>query len=174
GLKEMYENSWNRNSKLTSSNWRKVAEILQGLQRFAASPRQNQINALRIKTDNSSAAFNISTGAAGQALQQIVDQTLQLIQQLDVQLPRLVSAVVYPIREEVLEEVLLQFHVHPTIDIFTNRRNRKCRRFCSLKKDPWAVRHDGLALPWKNEHPRLHLPIALIEPIMNKLLKEEI
>ncbi|KAA6357308.1 MAG: hypothetical protein EZS28_047164, partial [Streblomastix strix] len=42
GLKEMYENSWNRNSKLTSSNWRKVAEILQGLQRFAASPRQNQ------------------------------------------------------------------------------------------------------------------------------------
>ncbi|KAA6375158.1 MAG: putative reverse transcriptase, partial [Streblomastix strix] len=166
GLKEMHEQSWNRDSKLTSSNQREAAAIFQGLRRFAMSPIHNQIKALRIETDNLSAAFNINRGAAGQALQQTVDQTLQLIQQLDLhvtarhiaglfnqeadQLSRLAAAGDYQIREEVLEEALF------------------------LKKDPWAVRQDGMALPWENELPLLHPLIALIQPTLNKIMKEVI
>ncbi|KAA6392727.1 MAG: hypothetical protein EZS28_011745 [Streblomastix strix] len=190
GLKEMHEQSWNRDSKLTSSNQREAAAILQGLRRFALNPRHNQIKALRIETENSSAAFNINRGAESQAFQQIVDQTLLPIQQLDLQktarhipglinleadqLSRLAASGDYQIREEVLEEAPLQFHVHMTIDIFTNRQNRKCRRFCSLKKDLCAVRQGGMALPWKIKLPLLHPPIALIQPILNKIMKEEI
>ncbi|KAA6385416.1 MAG: hypothetical protein EZS28_019057 [Streblomastix strix] len=173
GLKEMHEQSWKRDSKLTFSNKREAAAILLGLRRFALSQRHNQIKALRIESVSSSAGFNINRGAAGQALQQIDDQTIQLIQQLDLQLTalhipelinkeadqlsRLAAAGDYQIREEVLEEALL-----------------KCRRLYCLKKDPWAVRQDGIALPWKNELPRLRPPIALIQRALNKIMKEEI
>ncbi|KAA6385363.1 MAG: hypothetical protein EZS28_019111 [Streblomastix strix] len=174
GLKEMHEWSWNRDSKLTSSNQREAAAILQGIRRFAMSPRHYQIKALRIETENSSAAFNINRGAEVRSSKKTARHIPGLINQEADQLKSLAASGDYQIREEVLEEALLQFHVHMTIDIFAKHQNRKCRRFCSLMKDLQAVRQDGMALPWKIELPLLHPPIALIQPILNKIMKGEI
>jgi hypothetical protein len=68
----------------------------------------------------------------------------------------------YRIDPAVLEEALDLLQIQPTIDVFANRRNRQCKRFCSLIKDPWAVCQDGLTLPWKKEVPLVHPPILLI------------
>jgi hypothetical protein len=77
-------------------------------------------------------------------------------------LSRLAKSGDYEIRQEVLEEALDHLQIRPTVDIFSNRRNRKCRRFYSLVPDPWALGQDGLTASWENEVPLLHPPIPLI------------
>ncbi|KAA6373592.1 MAG: hypothetical protein EZS28_030882, partial [Streblomastix strix] len=87
-------------------------------------------------------------------------------------LSRLETSGDYMINPEILAEALDQLQVRPSIDVFANRRNRQCKRFCSLIADPWAVKQDGLSLAWNKEVPLIHPPIPLIQRSLNKISNE--
>ncbi|KAA6393193.1 MAG: hypothetical protein EZS28_011278, partial [Streblomastix strix] len=143
---------------------------------------------MRIETDNSVAAFNIQRGAAAVPLAKLTDRILQEAEALKIQisarhvpgkentvadsLSRLETSGDYMINPEILAEALDQLQVRPSIDVFANRRNRQCRRFCSIIADPWAVKQDGLSLAWNKEVPLIHPPIPLIQRSLNKISNE--
>jgi hypothetical protein len=136
------------------------------------------VRSLKIETDNSSAAFNINRGTTASALAKLVDRTLDTAEKLNIQLhafhipglqnkvpdslSRLATSGDYTIDQEILNEALHILKVRPTIDMFANRKNRRCKRFVSLVPDNWAVAQDSLSVSWKGEVPYLHPPIPPI------------
>jgi hypothetical protein len=123
-----------------SSNQRESAAILCALTRSEPFLRNKQITSLKIETDNSTAAYNINRGASAISLHKLTDKILELIENMNLQihafhipgktniipdsLSRLATSGDYSLREEVLQEILQQFKIRPTIDMFSNRRNR--------------------------------------------------
>ncbi|KAA6367278.1 MAG: hypothetical protein EZS28_037196, partial [Streblomastix strix] len=154
------------------------------------SGRLGQVRSLKIETDNSSAEFNINRGAAAAALAKLVDRTLETAEKLNIQLyafripglqnkildslSRLSTSGDYTIGQEILNEALHILKVRPTIDMFANCKNRRCRRFVNLVRDNWAVAQDSLSVSWKGEVPYLQPPIPLIQAMLNKLDKENV
>ncbi|KAA6390376.1 MAG: hypothetical protein EZS28_014094, partial [Streblomastix strix] len=83
---------------------------------------------------------------------------------------RLVTSGDYSFKEEILQNVLIMLKIRPSIDMFSNRRNRKFVKFVSLSQDKWAVAQDCLSISWQLEVPYLHPPIPLIQQTLNKLM----
>ncbi|KAA6377938.1 MAG: hypothetical protein EZS28_026536, partial [Streblomastix strix] len=120
--------------------------------------KAGQVQPLKIETDNSSAAFNINPGAAATELAKLVDRTLETAEKLNIQLhafhipglqnkvpdslSRLATSGDYMIDQEILDEALHILKIRPTINMFANRKNRRCKRFMSLIPDNWAVAQD--------------------------------
>ncbi|KAA6321529.1 MAG: hypothetical protein EZS28_054545, partial [Streblomastix strix] len=174
-----FQGDWNNHWRLTSSNQRETAAVLCWLLRSAPFLREQQVQSLKIETDNSSSAYNLNRGAAAISLLKLTDRILEVAEDLELQihafhihgkentipdsLSRLVTSGDYSLKEEILQEVLLMLKIRPSIDMFSNRRNRKFRRFMSLSQDKWAVAQDCLPISWQLEVPYLHQPIPLIQ-----------
>ncbi|KAA6363873.1 MAG: hypothetical protein EZS28_040600, partial [Streblomastix strix] len=143
---------------------------------------------MRTETDNSVAAFNIQKGATAIQLANLIDRVIQEAEAFKIQIsaryvPRMDNTIadsqfrletgrIYMINCQILTEALYQLQVCPSIDAFTNRRNRKCRRFCSLIVDLWAIKQDGLSSAWNREVPLIHPQIPLIQRSHNKISNE--
>lgn len=61
-----------------------------------------------------------------------------------------------------------------SINLFTNRKNRKYRRFANIKPELWSENHDGIAISWHGELPFLHSPILIIHSVHQKAKLEKI
>ncbi|KAA6373649.1 MAG: putative Pol polyprotein, partial [Streblomastix strix] len=182
--------TWTKDWILKSSNQRETAAVLLGMQEISQRFSVGQLKSIRIQSDNSTAIFDINRGAAAPALASLIDKILQLAELLQVQisafhipgrvnnvadfLSRLATSGDYEVRQEVLKEALFQLKIKPTIDIFANRKNRKCRCFYSLVWDRWAETQDGFKMSWKKEIPLLHPPIMLIQRVLYKITKDQI
>jgi hypothetical protein len=152
--------------------------------------REQQVQSLKIETDNSSTTYNLNRGAAAISLLKLTDRILEVAEDLELQmhafhihgkdhtipdsLSRHATSGDLSLKEEILQEVLLMLKIRPSIDMFSNRRNRKLRRFVSLSQDKWAVAQDCLSISWQLEVPYLHRPIPLIQQTLNKLMKEKV
>ncbi|KAA6383701.1 MAG: hypothetical protein EZS28_020772 [Streblomastix strix] len=175
---------------IKSSNQRETAAIHFVLQDLGKIFQNGQIKSVSIQSYNSNAVFNINRRAAVPALASLVDRILQEAEHLQLQISAfhipgkenviadLLSGLAisgdYEIRKEVLQEALSHLYIRPTIDIFANRRNRKCKRFCSLIWDQWAETQDGFKMSWRKEAPLQHPPILLIQRVINKIMKDQI
>ncbi|KAA6393078.1 MAG: hypothetical protein EZS28_011396 [Streblomastix strix] len=149
-----------------------------------------KIEPLNIETDNSSSAFNINKGAAAVALAKQVDRTLETAENCNIQLhtyfipgtqnkildslSRLATSGDYVINQQILNEALHILKVKHSIDLFSNRKNRRFKRFVNMIRESWAVVHDSLSISWRGEVPQIHPPIPLIQAVLNKLEKEKI
>ncbi|KAA6316509.1 MAG: hypothetical protein EZS28_055250, partial [Streblomastix strix] len=147
-LEILFHGKWSSNWHLTSSNQREAAGILCAFRSSETYLRERQIRSLKIETDNSSAAYNINRGSAAVALVKLTDRILETAEDLNLQLhafhipgklnaipdslSRLATSGDYQIHQNVLMEALFALQVHPSIDMFANRRNRKFRRFMTL------------------------------------------
>ena len=60
-----------------------------------------------------------------------------------------------------------------SIDMFASRTNAQLPAYCSWRADPAALAVDGLSIPWKEHHPYMFPPFALISRCLDKLRREE-
>ncbi|KAA6364433.1 MAG: hypothetical protein EZS28_040041, partial [Streblomastix strix] len=171
-------------------NQRETAAVLCGLLRSAPFLREQQVQSLKVETDNSFSAYNLNRGAAVISLIKLTDRILEVEEDLVLQISafqihekentlpyslfKISKLSDYYLKEEILHEVLVMLKIRPSINTFSNRRNRKFRRFVSLSQDKWAVAQDCLSISWQLEVPYLHPPIPLIQQTLNKLIKEKI
>ncbi|KAA6384808.1 MAG: hypothetical protein EZS28_019666 [Streblomastix strix] len=89
-------------------------------------------------------------------------------------LSRLVTSGDYSLNQVILHEAIVKFRIRPSFNMFSNRRNRKFRRFVSLSQDKWAVAYDYLSISWQLEVPYLHPPIPLIQKTLNKPMEGKV
>ncbi|KAA6401465.1 MAG: hypothetical protein EZS28_002999, partial [Streblomastix strix] len=164
-----FQGNWSSRWNLNSSNQREAAAILCALRRSEPYFKEMQTKSLKIEADNGSTTFNINRGAAATALAKLVDRTLETADNYNLQLhayhipgtqnkipdslSRLATSGDYIINEQIHNEALHILRVKPSIDLFSNRRNRRFKRFVSLIPDSWAVAQDSLSIPWKGEVP---------------------
>ncbi|KAA6352954.1 MAG: hypothetical protein EZS28_051519, partial [Streblomastix strix] len=138
---------------------REAAAILCALRSSEPYFKEKQNKSLKIEADNSSTTFNINRGAAAIALAKLVNRTLETADIYNLQLhvyhipgtqnkipdslSRLATSGDYIINEQIHNEALHILKVKPSIDLFSNRRNRRFKRFVSLIPDSWAVAQDS-------------------------------
>ncbi|KAA6380432.1 MAG: hypothetical protein EZS28_024042 [Streblomastix strix] len=99
------------------------------------------------------------SGSAVASLCKLTDRILKIVEDLNIQihsfhikwktniipdsLSRLATSGDYFLKEEILHEALMMLRIKPTADMFTNRRNKKFRRFASLVQDNQATAHNN-------------------------------
>ncbi|KAA6358083.1 MAG: hypothetical protein EZS28_046390, partial [Streblomastix strix] len=144
---------------------------------------------LKVKTDNTTACYNLTKGKAKVGLRRLVDQILLYIeeQQWEVKfrhipginnteadsLSRLAVSGDYSVDKQVLQQVLDEWEIQITMDCFATRRNAKHNRYFSIESDSLAENWDGMEQSQECETPLLHCPISLIPAVIHKVELEQ-
>ncbi|KAA6382799.1 MAG: hypothetical protein EZS28_021675 [Streblomastix strix] len=181
-----FQGNWSSRWNLNSSNQREAAAILCALRRSEPYFKERQTKSLKIETDNSSAAFNINRGAAATALAKLVDRTLETADNYNLQLhayhipgtqnkipdslSRLATSGDYMINQQILNEALHILRVKPSIDLFSNRRNRRFKRRSPIPSPANPINSSNIEQAGKREgecsdgSSQLAFPIMVAEP----------
>ena len=75
--------------------------------------------------------------------------------------------------QHVFETIVSHFGVHPTLDAFATRNNKKLPRYMSWYSDKDAVGQDALLCPW-DSITYLFPPLPLMNKVVNKIREEKI
>ncbi|KAA6368720.1 MAG: putative reverse transcriptase, partial [Streblomastix strix] len=186
----MAHGTWNkRQAKLTSNN-REIKAITQGLRSFAKTLKSLQIQSLAIRSDNSTAVFDIRKWRASTSLIKEIKQVHQTIEKLGIQiqithlpgvkneiadaLSRLSRAGDYKLKEKIFQQTCLQMNLNPTIDLFSQHFNNLLPRFMSTIRGHGEIAIDALNQTWKMELPWIHPPIPLLPAVLKKIREKQI
>ncbi|KAA6364048.1 MAG: putative reverse transcriptase, partial [Streblomastix strix] len=139
--------TWNKRQAKLSSNNREIKAITQGLRSFAKALKNSRVQSLAIRSDNSTAVFDIKKWRASTSLIKEIKQVHQTIERLGIQiqithlpgvrneiadaLSRLSRAGDYKLKEKIFRQTCLQMNLNPTIDLFSQHFNNLLPRFMS-------------------------------------------
>ncbi|KAA6385749.1 MAG: putative Transposon Ty3-I Gag-Pol polyprotein [Streblomastix strix] len=176
--------------KIPTSNRRETTTILLALNYFQPILQHSHLRYLKVRTDNTTACYNLTKGKVKVGLRRLVDQILLYIeqQQWEVKfrhipginnteadsLSRLAVSGDYSIDKQMLQQVLEEWGIQITVDCFATRRNTKHHRYFSIESDALADNWDGMEQSWECETPLLHCPISLIPAVIRKVELEKV
>ncbi|KAA6371932.1 MAG: putative reverse transcriptase [Streblomastix strix] len=182
--------TWNRRQAKLTSNNREIKAITQGLRSFAKTLKNFPIESLAIRSDNSTAVFDIRKWRASTSLIKEIKQVHQTIEKLRIQiqithlpvvknviadaLSRLSRAGDYKLKEKIFKQTCLQMNLNPTIDLFSQHFNNLLPRFMSTIRRHGEIAIDALNQTWKMELPWIHPPIPLLPAVLKKIREEQI
>ncbi|KAA6350100.1 MAG: hypothetical protein EZS28_051906, partial [Streblomastix strix] len=148
-----------RQAKL-SSNYREIKAITQGLRSFAKTLKNLRVRSLAIRSDNSTAVFDIRKWRASTSLIKEIKQVHQTTEKLGIQiqithlpgvkneiadaLSRLSGAGDYKLKEKIFRQTCLQMNLNLTIDLFSQYFNNLLPRFMSTIRGHGETATDAL------------------------------
>ena len=182
--------SFSKRESSSSSNLRETRGVLRSLLYFADLIRDRQIRALLIRSDNMVTVYNLRRHVASINLLNETRQIFSLLQKLDVRivvthvpgiqntladaLSRMDLVGDYQLKLNVYKQAIRSLGLNPTIDVFANSSNNKCRRFLALPgplaAGAWAL--DALCYSWTGEIPYVFPPVQIIPRVLQKLRQE--
>ncbi|KAA6370693.1 MAG: hypothetical protein EZS28_033779, partial [Streblomastix strix] len=161
----------------------------QGLRSFAKTLKNSRVQSLAIRSDNSTAVFDIKKWRASTSLIKETKQVHQTIEKLGIQilithlpgvrneiadaLSRLSRAGDYKLKEKIFRQICLQMNLNPTIDLFSHHFNNLLPRFMSTIRGHGETAIDALNKTWKKELPWIHPPILLLPAVLKKIREEQ-
>ncbi|KAA6368351.1 MAG: putative Transposon Tf2-6 polyprotein, partial [Streblomastix strix] len=186
----MAHGTWNKiQTKLTSNN-REIKAITQGLRSFAKTLKNSRVRSLTIRSDNSTAVFDIRKWKASTSLMKEIKQDHQTIEKIGIQtqvthlpgvkneiagaLSRLQRAGNYKLKDKFFQRTCLQLNLNPTIDLFSQHFNNLLPRFMSTIRGHGEIAIDALNQTRKMELPWNHPPIPLLPAVLKKIGEEQI
>ncbi|KAA6363146.1 MAG: hypothetical protein EZS28_041328 [Streblomastix strix] len=186
----MAHGTWNRKQTKLTSNNREIKAITQGLRNFAKILKNSRIQSLAIRSDNSTAVFDIRKLGATSTLIKEIKQIHQKIEKLGIQihithlsgvkneiadaLSRLSRAGDYKLKEKIFQKTYLLMNLNPTIDLFSQHFNNLLPRFMSTIRRHGEIAIDALNQTWKMELQWIHPPIPLLPAVLKKIREEQI
>ncbi|KAA6360885.1 MAG: putative Gag-Pol polyprotein, partial [Streblomastix strix] len=186
----MAHGTWNkRQAKLSSKN-NEIKAMIQGLRSFAKTLKNLQDQSLAIRSDNSTAVFDIKKWRASISLIKEIKQVHQTIETLRIliqithlpgvkneiadALSRLSRAGDYKLKEKIFKQTCLQMNLNPTIDLFSQYINNLLPRFMSTIRGHGEIAIYALNQTWKMELPWIHPPIPLLPAVLKKIREDQI
>ena len=79
----------------------------------------------------------------------------------------------YEVKPEIFRFLVAKFGLKPEVDLFANRRNRKCREFFSWRMDVKAKGQNALLQSWKNFTGWCNPPWEIIPKVLAKIARDE-
>ncbi|KAA6359614.1 MAG: hypothetical protein EZS28_044859 [Streblomastix strix] len=186
----MAQGTWNkRQAKLTSNN-REIKAITQGLRSFAKTLKNSRVQSLAIRSDNSTAIFDIRKWRASTSLIKEIKKVHQTIEKLRIQiqithlpgvkneiadaLSRLSKAGEYKLKSKIFQQTCLQMNLNPTINLFSQHFNNLLPRFMSTIREHGEIAIDALIPVWNKQFLSIHLHIHLHPAVLKKIREEQI
>ncbi|KAA6398233.1 MAG: hypothetical protein EZS28_006240 [Streblomastix strix] len=182
--------TWNKKQAKLTSNNRKIKAITQGLRSFAKTLKNSRVQSLAIRSDNSTAVFDIRKWSASTSLIKEIKQIHKTIEKKGIQiqtthlpgvkneiadaLSRLSSAGDYKLKEKIFQQTCLQMNLNPTIDLLSQHFINLLPRLISTIRGHGELAIDTLNQTWKYELPWIHPPIPLLPAVLKKIREEQI
>jgi ribonuclease HI len=175
-----------------SSNQRELLAVLRAIRHFQAILKEKKICALTLESDNTTTVYNILKVKAAKGPLPIVRELFSTLTELNITLiplhrpgklngkadalSRLEWMGDYEVKWEVVQKVLNEWGIQPSIDLFATSKNHKLPLYCSAEKnDGGAVWVDAWTQPWKEwKYPYIHTTPALIARCLQRIQQEEI
>ncbi|KAA6397766.1 MAG: hypothetical protein EZS28_006703 [Streblomastix strix] len=148
------------------------------------------VQSLAIRSDNSTAVFDIRKWRVSTSLIKEIKQVHQTIERLGIQiqithlpgvkneiadtLSRLSRAGDYKLKEKIFQQTCLQMNLNLIIDLFSQHFNNLLPRFMSTIRGHGEIAIDALNQTWKMELPCIHPPIPLHPAVLKKIREEPI
>ncbi|KAA6402962.1 MAG: hypothetical protein EZS28_001504 [Streblomastix strix] len=177
-----------RQVKLLSNN-REIKTITQGLRSFTKILKILRIQSLAIRSDNSTAVFDIGKWRASISLIIEIKQVHYTTEKLGIQiqithlpggkneiadvLSRFLRAGDYKLKEKIFLQTCLQMNLNSTIDLFSQHFNNLLLRFMSSIRGLGEIAIDTLNQTWKMELPWIHPRIPLLPAVLKKIREEQ-
>jgi hypothetical protein len=173
-----------------SSNLRETTAVLNELLYFRQVLLGGLVKGLSVGTDNMVTVLNLQGHGASQSLLYKTRQIFSLLQKMDVRLmvmhiPGVENEVAdvpscmdrvgdYRQQQEYLRWGAEARGVKPTVDVFANSTNHKCKRFLALpgRLAEGAVALDGLRFTWAGELAYVFPPVQLLPRVLQKMRLE--
>ncbi|KAA6385492.1 MAG: hypothetical protein EZS28_018980 [Streblomastix strix] len=184
------QGTWNRRQAKLTNNNREIKAITQGLRSFDKTLKNSHVQSLAIRSDYSTAVFDIRKWKASTSLIKEIKQVHQTIKKLGIQiqiihlprvkneiadaLSRLSRAQNSKLKEKIFRQTCLQMNLNPTIDLFSQHFNNLLPRFISTKRGHGETAIDALNQTCKMEFPWIHPPIPLLPAALKKIREEQI
>jgi hypothetical protein len=179
---------------LPSSNQRETAAVLRGLLSFKQFLNQERIHGLPIRSDNMVTLYNLQRQGAGLALLRLMCAICSVLLELDIRIQvehipgienvaadamsRIDSSGDYSLRRDVYDHATRILQVRPTIDLFADNKNNKCRRFVawSRRNGEGAEAYDAFALQaWTTTGlPYISPPVQLLGRTLQRIVDEKL
>ncbi|KAA6366195.1 MAG: hypothetical protein EZS28_038279 [Streblomastix strix] len=182
--------TWNQIYEKLSSNNREIKAITQGLRNFTKILKNLRVQCLTIRSDNSTAVFDIRKWRASTSLIKEIKLVHQAIEKLGIwiqitpllgvkneiadALSRLSRAGNYKLKEKIFQQTCLQMNLNPTTDLLSQHFNNLLPRFMPTIRGHGEIAIDALNQVWKKELPWIHPPIHLLPAILKKIREEQI
>ncbi|KAA6367497.1 MAG: hypothetical protein EZS28_036975, partial [Streblomastix strix] len=160
------------------------------LRSFAKTLKNSRVQSLAIRSDNSTAVFDIRKWRTSTSLIKEIKQVHQTIEKLRIQiqithlpgvrneiadaLSRLSKAGDYKLKEKIFRQTCLQMNLNPTIDLFSQHFNNLLPRFMSTIRGLGEVVIDAFNQTWKKELQWIHPHISLLPAVLKKIKKKQI
>ncbi|KAA6398276.1 MAG: putative Transposon Tf2-6 polyprotein [Streblomastix strix] len=186
----MAHGTWNKRQAKLSSNNREIKAITQSLRSFAKTLKNQRVQSLAIRSDNSTAVFDFKKWRASTSLIKEIKQVHQTIEKLGIQiqithllgvrneiadaLSRLSREGDYKLKKKIFRQACLQMNLNPTIDLFSQHFNNLLPRFMLTIRGHGEIATDALYQSWKKELPWIHPPIPLHPAVLKKIREEQI
>ncbi|KAA6369639.1 MAG: hypothetical protein EZS28_034833, partial [Streblomastix strix] len=163
---------------------------IQGLRSFAKVLKNSRVQSLAIRSDNSTAVFDIRKWRASISLVIEIKYVHKTIEKLGIQiqithlpgvkneiadaLSRLSRAGDYKLKEKIFQQTCLQMNLNLTINLFSQYFNNLLPRFMMSIRGHGETAIDALNQAWKMELPWIHPPIPLLPAVLKRIGEERI
>jgi hypothetical protein len=134
---------------LTSSNQRETAAVLKALHEFEPVLRSRKIHAMTVQCDNTVTVYNLQRQGCGVPLLKLTRAIFSKLLSLDIRiavrhipgienvfadaLSRMDASGDYSLRSDVVQMGIRTLQTIPTMDLFANCENTKCKSFAALR-----------------------------------------
>ncbi|KAA6374254.1 MAG: hypothetical protein EZS28_030218 [Streblomastix strix] len=172
------------------NNCKEIKTRIQGFVSFAKVLIKSQFQTLEIRSDNSTAVFDIRKQRASISLRKEIKQVYQTIEKLGIQihftylpgvkneiadaLSRLSRAGDYKLKEKIFLQTCLQMNLNSTIGLFSIHFNNLLPIFMLTTKGHGEIAIDATSQIWKKELSWIHSPIPLLPAVLKKVGEEQV
>jgi hypothetical protein len=189
GVRAWMHGTWSRKATGCSSNWKEMTAVQRAICRLQLLPGGALIRSVCVASDNSATVYDVNRHRAGSTLSHALLKLLRTADTRKIQLTavhvpgkdnvvadklsRLAPNGDYALKKEVLEQLLQEWGVEITADLFAAGWNHKHKLYWSLQRDRNAQGRNAFAVPWQQLGlPLLHPPVPLIIKTLNRVRAE--
>ncbi|KAA6383269.1 MAG: hypothetical protein EZS28_021204 [Streblomastix strix] len=178
-----------RQVKLTNNN-RKAKAITEGLLSFAKVLKSLRIQSLTIRSNNSTAVFDIRKWRASTSLINEIKQVHQTIEKLGIQiqithLPGVKNEIAdelcglsrigdQELKEKIFQQTSIQMNLNLIIDLFSQHFNNLLPRFMQTVRGHGQIAINALNQVRMKEFPWIYPPIPLYPTVLKKIREQHI
>ncbi|KAA6372823.1 MAG: putative Transposon Ty3-I Gag-Pol polyprotein [Streblomastix strix] len=181
---------WSEKEAEMTSNAKEIKAIYYGLLRFEQVFKKMQDQAVLIRSDNTTAVYDIGKWKAKESLTERIKQVFYLVKRLKLQittihipgnlntttdsLSRLCRSGDYSLKDGMIQMICKTWNYMPEIDIFATQYNKLINNYVTVDLNDLGTRfHNAFNYKWSKVKLYIHPPIPVLNRVLQKMKQDK-
>ncbi|KAA6361852.1 MAG: hypothetical protein EZS28_042621 [Streblomastix strix] len=177
---------WSEKESEMTSDAKEIKAIYYGLLRFEQVLKKIQDQAVFIRSDNTTAVYDIGKWKAKESLTERIKQVFYLVKKLKLQiitihipgklnsttdsLSRLCRSGDYSLKDGMIQTICKTWNYMPEIDIFATQYNKLINNYATVDLNDLGTRfHNAFNYKWSKVKLYIHPPISVLKRVLQKM-----